>query len=80
VGRDAFAEALFAGEGKEEVAGWIEGYLWKIEGDDGEDFKLSAGETNGAADEAADEPVQVTEAVTAKDVDEVRAKTENLKV
>ncbi|GMK57098.1 hypothetical protein CspeluHIS016_0309380 [Cutaneotrichosporon spelunceum] len=42
-GRDAFAEALFAGEGKEEVAGWIEGYIWKIEGDDNE-VRMTAGE------------------------------------
>ncbi|WWC95415.1 hypothetical protein V866_002278 [Kwoniella sp. B9012] len=30
--RDAFAESIFAGEGKEEVSGWIEGYLYKVEG------------------------------------------------
>ncbi|BEI84286.1 hypothetical protein CcaverHIS002_0408900 [Cutaneotrichosporon cavernicola] len=41
-GRDAFAEALFSGEGKEEVAGWIEGYIWKIEGDDDE-VRMTAG-------------------------------------
>ena len=36
-GRDALAEAIFAGEGKEEVAGWIEGFLWRVEGgDDGD--------------------------------------------
>ena len=36
-GRDAFAEALFAGEGKEEVAGWIEGFLWRVEGGEAEE-------------------------------------------
>ncbi|EIW71462.1 hypothetical protein TREMEDRAFT_23547, partial [Tremella mesenterica DSM 1558] len=36
-GKDAFSIAMFAGEGKEEVAGWIEGYLWKVEGGDEEE-------------------------------------------
>lgn len=46
-GRDAFREALFAGEGKEEVAGWIEGFLWRVEGgaDDAEGAK--DGDTDG---------------------------------
>ncbi|OCF61817.1 cytoplasmic protein [Kwoniella mangroviensis CBS 10435] len=35
--RDAFAESIFAGEGKEEVSGWIEGYLYKVEGGDDEE-------------------------------------------
>lgn len=49
-GRDAFEEAVFAGEGKEEVAGWIEGYVWKAEG--GKDEK--------------EEPTEQTEEVTLK--------------
>ena len=55
--RDAFAEALFHGEGKEEVAGWIEGYLFKIEGGDdleNGEVKMSAGEVE--AGDGADEP------------------------
>ncbi|CAD6580627.1 MAG: hypothetical protein TREMPRED_002789 [Tremellales sp. Tagirdzhanova-0007] len=41
-GRDAFAEALFAGEGKEEIAGWIEGFLWRVEGGDDEEGAKSS--------------------------------------
>ncbi|TXT15656.1 hypothetical protein VHUM_00159 [Vanrija humicola] len=54
-GRDAFSEAIFAGEGKEEVAGWIEGYLWKIEGgDEEEEGAAAAAGAEGADEEAAD--------------------------
>ena len=34
-GRDAFDESMWAGEGREEVSGWIEGYLGKLTGDEG---------------------------------------------
>jgi ankyrin repeat protein len=71
--RDAFDEALFAGEGKEEVAGWIEGYLYKVEGDDmelegegegeGEDAKV---EEEGQID-GVDGVTELTEEVTLKD-------------
>lgn len=59
-GRDAFAEALHAGEGKEEVAGWIEGYLFKTEGggdDEPPDTEeASAGiATDGPAEEQKNE-------------------------
>ncbi|KAK4688543.1 hypothetical protein P7C73_g1568, partial [Tremellales sp. Uapishka_1] len=36
-GRDAFAQSVWAGEGKEEVSGWIEGYLYRAEGGEEED-------------------------------------------
>ena len=38
-GRDALAAAGFAGEGKEQVAGWIEGFVWKAEGGDEEEYE-----------------------------------------
>ena len=38
-GRDALAAAVFAGEGKEQVAGWIEGFVWKAEGGDEEEYE-----------------------------------------
>ncbi|WOO77200.1 Ankyrin repeat-containing protein [Vanrija pseudolonga] len=52
-GRDAFSEAIFAGEGKEEVAGWIEGYLWKIEGGDEEEEGAAAAGAEGEEEAAA---------------------------
>ncbi|GHJ85569.1 hypothetical protein NliqN6_1971 [Naganishia liquefaciens] len=33
-GRDAFHESIWLGEGREEVAGWIEGFIVKTEGGD----------------------------------------------
>ncbi|ORY34686.1 ankyrin repeat-containing domain protein [Naematelia encephala] len=59
-GRDAFSEALFAGEGKEEVAGWIEGYLWRIEGGD-EDEQEGKGGGGGGGDgvEGGDDEIKV---------------------
>ncbi|KAJ9125326.1 hypothetical protein QFC22_000283 [Naganishia vaughanmartiniae] len=33
-GRDAFHESVWLGEGREEVAGWIEGFIVKVEGAD----------------------------------------------
>ncbi|BEJ15158.1 hypothetical protein CspHIS471_0409250 [Cutaneotrichosporon sp. HIS471] len=73
-GRDAFAEALFSGEGKEEVAGWIEGYIWKIEGDE-EEVRMTEGvveEDVPSRDEQGVEPVEP--------VDEVAEKAAQLKV
>ncbi|CAK9779907.1 hypothetical protein CC85DRAFT_288420 [Cutaneotrichosporon oleaginosum] len=69
--RDAFAEAVFAGEGKEEVAGWIEGYVWKIEGDDDE-VRVSAGEVTDDEVPSRDEQAEA--------VDEVADKAGQLKV
>ncbi|KAL7419133.1 ankyrin repeat-containing protein [Cryptotrichosporon argae] len=45
-GRDAFAESIFAGEGKEEVSGWIEGYLFRAEGGEDDDA-AAAGAVEG---------------------------------
>lgn len=69
--RDAFTEALFAGEGKEEVAGYIEGFLFKAEGDLGEDgeIKMSAGEveeTSSGDKGAEEEAVKELEEKTAE--------------
>ncbi|KAL0247040.1 hypothetical protein I308_104073 [Cryptococcus tetragattii IND107] len=71
-GRDAFLESMFAGEGKEEVSGWIEGYLYKVEGGDdeeegegeGKEIKMSVGD-EVVEDEAevVDELVEKAEAL-----------------
>lgn len=47
LGRDAFAESLFAGEGKEEVAGYIEGFLFKAEGGAGEEGEEASTKEEG---------------------------------
>jgi len=71
--RDAFSEALFAGEGKEEVAGWIEGYLYKKEGPDGgygEDGMGDDGKVEEDGDgeiDGVDEVTEKTEEVTLKE-------------
>ncbi|KAL1413376.1 ankyrin repeat-containing protein [Vanrija albida] len=70
-GRAAFSEAIFAAEGKEEVAGWIEGYLWKIEGGDDD-------EEEGAAAAAAAAPEGEEGAADAET--ELVVKAEELKV
>lgn len=65
---------MFAGEGKEEVSGWIEGYLYKVEGGDdeeeaegeGKEIKMSVG------DEVVEDEAEV--------VDELVEKAEALKV
>ncbi|RSH78377.1 uncharacterized protein EHS24_002102 [Apiotrichum porosum] len=71
--RDAFAEAIFAGEGKEEVAGWIEGFLWKAEGgDDNPNIKVTETEdgevkmTVGEAEGSDDKPIDSVKDITAK--------------
>ncbi|KAI9638792.1 uncharacterized protein MKK02DRAFT_31111 [Dioszegia hungarica] len=71
--RDAFTEALFHGEGKEEIAGYIEGYLFKAEGDgtDGEgEIKMTAGEVEEAqeGDKGAEEEAVKELEEKAKDV------------
>lgn len=63
---------MFAGEGKEEVSGWIEGYLYKVEGGDdeeegegeGKEIKMSVGD-EVVEDEAevVDELVEKAEAL-----------------
>ena len=73
--RDAFSEALFAGEGKEEVAGWIEGYLYKREGPDGgygedgmgDDGVESKEEVGDEKIDGVDEVTKGTEEVTLKE-------------
>lgn len=72
-GRDAFAESIFAGEGKEEVSGWIEGYLWKIEGDDEELVKEGEGEEDVQMEAGDDVSKDEAEAV-----EEIVEKTERL--
>lgn len=65
---------MFAGEGKEEVSGWIEGYLYKVEGGDdeeeaegeGKEIKMSVG------DEVVEDEAEV--------VDELVEKAEALEV
>ncbi|KAK8849726.1 hypothetical protein IAR55_005061 [Kwoniella newhampshirensis] len=77
-GRDAFLESMFAGEGKEEVSGWIEGYLYRVEGDDDEEEEQATtggGETEVKV-EAGDEVVK-DEAET---VDELVEKAEGMEV
>ncbi|WWC65883.1 uncharacterized protein I303_108505 [Kwoniella dejecticola CBS 10117] len=78
--RDAFAESIFAGEGKEEVSGWIEGYLYKVEGGDEEEEA-----PKGADVEERDGEVKVIEGddmvkEEAEKVDELADKTENVKI
>lgn len=75
-GRDAFLESMFAGEGKEEVSGWIEGYLYRVEGGDdeeegegeGKEIKMSVGD-EVVEDEAevVDELAEKAEALEVKD-------------
>lgn len=81
-GRDAFSEALFAGEGKEEVAGYIEGYLWKAEGGDDEELPGKAGEDD--AEEEGEEIKMVAGDEVTKDeaevVDEIVEKTKGVEL
>ncbi|WVN89961.1 uncharacterized protein L203_105191 [Cryptococcus depauperatus CBS 7841] len=70
-GRDAFLESIFAGEGKEEVSGWIEGYLYKAEGCDDEE---SAGKSEEVKMEEGDEIVRDE----ARVVDELAEKANQL--
>lgn len=75
-GRDTFLESMFAGEGKEEVSGWIEGYLYRVEGGDdeeegegeGKEIKMSVGD-EVVEDEAevVDELAEKAEALEVKD-------------
>jgi hypothetical protein len=74
---------LFAGEGKEEVAGWIEGYIWKIEGgDEEEEVRATAG---AAVDGAEDDEIKVEagDEVThdeAETVDEIVERTKDVEI
>ncbi|TYJ58929.1 hypothetical protein B9479_000363 [Cryptococcus floricola] len=72
-GRDAFLESCWSGEGKEEVSGWIEGYLYRVEGADDEDYEAQAKEVKM---EEGDEVVQAE----ASAVDELAEKAEGLDV
>ncbi|WVQ66452.1 uncharacterized protein L199_004633 [Kwoniella botswanensis] len=78
--RDAFAESIFAGEGKEEVSGWIEGYLYKVEGGDDEEEP-----TKDAQVEEGEGEVKVIEGddmvrEEAEKVDELVDKTEGVEI
>lgn len=61
---------MFAGEGKEEVSGWIEGYLYKVEGGDdeeegegeGKEIKMSVG------DEVVEDEAEVVDELVEKAV------------
>lgn len=61
---------MFAGEGKEEVSGWIEGYLYKVEGEDdeeegegeGKEIKMSVG------DEVVEDEAEVVDELVEKAV------------
>ncbi|WVW86871.1 hypothetical protein I302_108926 [Kwoniella bestiolae CBS 10118] len=79
--RDAFAESIFAGEGKEEVSGWIEGYLYKVEGGDDEEEQPS----KDASVEEGEGEVKVIEGddmvkEEAEKVDELVDKTEGVHI
>jgi ankyrin repeat protein len=88
-GRDAFAEAIFAGEGKEEVAGYIEGYLWRAEGGGDEELEPSSGDKTDKDGEEEEEGedgeirIRIGDDV-AKDeaevVDELAEKTDEVKI
>ncbi|WVR08004.1 hypothetical protein IAU60_005048 [Kwoniella sp. DSM 27419] len=64
-------KSIFAGEGKEEVSGWIEGYLYRVEGGDDEDDRAPDSEVKAmegddmvkAEAEAVDELAEQTEEV-----------------
>ncbi|ORX37647.1 hypothetical protein BD324DRAFT_622730 [Kockovaella imperatae] len=60
VGRDAFAEAVFAGEGREEVAGWLEGYLYREEGIPDEEMGDEDVKEEATDEMVADDDVQGT--------------------
>lgn len=63
-GRDALAEATFAGEGKEQVAGWLEGFVWKAEGGKDEPEKeIEAKESDSNEDVAAEQDGEGTVSV-----------------
>ncbi|KAK1923633.1 hypothetical protein DB88DRAFT_491901 [Papiliotrema laurentii] len=88
-GRDAFAEAIFAGEGKEEVAGYIEGYLWRAEGGGDEELEPSSADKTDKDGEEEEEGedgeirIRIGDDV-AKDeaevVDELAEKTDEVKI
>lgn len=52
------------------MAGWIEGYLWKIEGDDGDDAEGTAGAEAGAEGEGEVEGGVPGAVITASATDE----------
>jgi hypothetical protein len=82
--------ALSAGEGTEEVAGWIEGYLYKAEGDgeegaEGEgEIKMTVGdeavEEEGKTDEAGRTDAEGKEEEKGEAVNELVKKTEDVKL
>jgi hypothetical protein len=72
-GRDASDESMWAGEGREEVSGWIEGYLAKALGED-------AGDADGSGQKKVQEveEVQESQEMSANEGDEVVDRTEKL--
>ncbi len=71
-GRDAFEESMWAGEGREEVSGWIEGFLAKALGEDVEEVGVDAKkQVNGEEVEEVHEKQEVE--------DSVEERTENLR-
>jgi hypothetical protein len=75
---------LFAGEGKEEVAGYIEGYLWKAEGGDDEEIPNKAGDDDAEEDGEGEEIKMVAGDEVTKDeaevVDEIVEKTKGVEL
>lgn len=83
-GRDAFHESVWLGEGREEVAGWIEGFIVKTEGGDmegtAEDEKKQ--EVNGNKVEEFEQRDEIAEEVKAdkQDVDDVVERADKLEL
>jgi hypothetical protein len=83
-GRDAFHESVWLGEGREEVAGWIEGFIVKIEGPDmegtAEDEKKH--EVNGNKVEEFEQRDESSEEVKGdkQDVDDVVERADKLEL
>ncbi|KAI5454529.1 ankyrin repeat-containing protein [Naganishia albida] len=83
-GRDAFHESVWLGEGREEVAGWIEGFIVKIEGPDmegtAEDEKKH--EVNGNKVEEFEQRDESAEEVKGdkQDVDDVVDRADKLEL
>jgi hypothetical protein len=76
-------EAVFAGDGKEEVAGWIEGYLFREEG--GIDDDPDEGKGGGSDADANGSEVNVVEGddiakEESEAVEEIVAKTEDVRL
>jgi hypothetical protein len=82
---------MWAGEGREEVSGWIEGYLGKLTGEDVEPEKSTDSKTKAAVDEVKEEeidgetvePTDMQATINVKSettAEEIRDGAENLKI